>query len=525
MANELPEYDAVYVVSDLHLGGYDGEFWREPRNYRIFRDEAALSWFVNALSTGTPAALAASAGDVVPATLGRVALVLNGDIVDFLADAEAKCFDWQFATEKLKNAIGDRAQSVVWKSLQTYVASKRGDLVLVLGNHDLELSLPEPQNHLLHFLTEGQHDRRGRVVFAMDGAGFSCTVQGARVLCLHGNEADPWNATDYWRLNLIRRALARGSLRRNFKVLSEWIPNAGTQMVIEYMNGLKRQYQWVDLLKPEEEAAAMVTAALANAPRLRMFAEVKARRSEAERKLRDGFLGGSDGAGALDDAPPSPARIGPASQAEVQTLLRDSMDSLARGARPEDFAEGEDFLMKSSDMASDLALASKVARLKVWPSGLREILSKTLANDKTFLTDTKDPTFEELDELCSGDIDFLIAGHTHLHRALERERHRGKFYFNSGTWIRLVEIPKDALSADIFPEVERRLRQGSMGELEAKIAGPSGPLSLLKEVRTVVRVAGTTSGAQGNLMTVEPAGDSWHIVKVDNTTFPRSPST
>ncbi len=143
-----------------------------------------------------------------------IALILNGDIVDYLADEKAEYFDWPNALDKLKRAMEDPEQADVWKALQEFVESGRGDLVLVLGNHDLELSLPEPHAHLLKYLSDGKHDRRGRIVFALDGAGFSCRVDSARVLCLHGNEADPWNAIEYGRLSLIRRALARGSHSR-----------------------------------------------------------------------------------------------------------------------------------------------------------------------------------------------------------------------------------------------------------------------------------------------------------------------
>ncbi len=59
----LPNYAAVYVVSDLHLGGFQGEFRKQARNYRIFRETKALAWFVRSLSTRPekpekPAALA-----------------------------------------------------------------------------------------------------------------------------------------------------------------------------------------------------------------------------------------------------------------------------------------------------------------------------------------------------------------------------------------------------------------------------------------------------------------------------------
>ena len=35
----------------------------------------------------------------------------------------------------------------------------------------------------------------------------------------------------------------------------EWYPNAGTRMVKEVMNEVKGKYKWIDLLKPETQAA------------------------------------------------------------------------------------------------------------------------------------------------------------------------------------------------------------------------------------------------------------------------------
>jgi predicted phosphodiesterase len=42
-----------------------------------------------------------------------------------------------------------------------------------------------------------------------------------------------------------------------------------------------------------------------------------------------------------------------------------------------------------------------------------------------------DDTFKNIDAECGPDLDFVVAGHTHLHRALKRQRGKG-VYFNSG---------------------------------------------------------------------------------------------
>ena len=62
---------------------------------------------------------------------------------------------------------------------------------------------------------------------------------------------DPWNYVRYESLSKVARRLNAGrSLTQ-----SEWEPNAGTKMVKEVMNEVKQKYAWIDLLKPETQAA------------------------------------------------------------------------------------------------------------------------------------------------------------------------------------------------------------------------------------------------------------------------------
>ncbi|MCW5632754.1 MAG: metallophosphoesterase [Rubrivivax sp.] len=519
----LPTYGAVYVVSDLHLGGFEEE---RGRNYRIFRarEARALEWLIDQ-------------GLAKESVSGRRCLVLNGDIVDFLAHRTPRYFDWAHAVDKLNDAIGDKEQAIVWQALRRFVTEDIGDLVIVLGNHDVELALPEPQQVLLHYLTQGRLDLRGRIHFALDGAGFACRVAGPgggkRVLCLHGNEADPWNAIDYGRLSLIRRALARGSMDRNALVLDNWIPNAGTQLVIEYLNGQKRKYQWIDLLKPEEEAVGMITAALCNLPAVRTFAETMAQQSRTRKQLADGFMAGThvqpstaaDAAAAVAVAdPPLP----------VPTAVARAIDALGSGQTPEDLVREPD----DAYLMGKIELAARTLQLKAWPSSLREVLASTLADDRSFEFSETDATFRELDNLVGPDPDFLVAGHTHLHRACERKRFPGKYYFNSGTWIQILSIPKELLAPDLYPFLKERLEDGSIDRLEQAIHTPRGEFSLLRTRRTVVCIAPGAGGTvRGELRTVEeaavpakgtaaagrkagatPAG--WKLVPVGGSTFP-----
>src|SRR5207244_1193532 len=160
----------------------------------------------------------------------------NGDIVDFLAAPDAKGFDREFALQKLTRAVQDPQQRMVWDALTEFVAAGNRDLVLVLGNHDLELAMPACQDYLLQLLAGHDGERRKRVITcyrpqpapgrAFKGPEFSCRVGGTTVCCVHGNEVDAWNQVDYGKLDDVAAALRQGVTPVRFSV------NAGSDMVV-----------------------------------------------------------------------------------------------------------------------------------------------------------------------------------------------------------------------------------------------------------------------------------------------------
>jgi hypothetical protein len=83
-------------------------------------------------------------------------------------------------------------------------------------------------------------------------------VGTARVFCIHGNEVDSWNVVDYDALSLLARPLNAGVPPDS----PGWQPNAGTKLVKDVMNEVKRTFAWIDLLKPETKAAVGVLAVL-----------------------------------------------------------------------------------------------------------------------------------------------------------------------------------------------------------------------------------------------------------------------
>jgi len=426
----IHEFDQVYVISDLHIGGLT--------NFQIFRQGSLLASLIDWLTQRD--------------TGQRVGLCINGDTVDFLAEQSATYFDPVGATTKLDRMFQDAAFQPVWLALQRLVATPNRRLVLTLGNHDLELALPWVQEHLTRFLSQGKDEARGRVTLSFDGAGYCCQVGDKTVLCLHGNEFDAWNLTDHERLRRIGRDAVQGRL------VADWTPNAGTKLVIDVMNELKRRYAFVDVLKPEVEAVLPILWVLGEATRSRLNRVVAVSRRltwDAVRKAT-GFLGPGEAPTnkpvELSEPLENTAYLPSFSmdRADNDRLLDWAEEQAAVGTEPLSLVEGT-----SDRLGFGGALWDRV-RGRSQDEQAWEAL-KGLAADSTFAVDREDDTYRRADEFVGQDVDYLITGHTHQARALPR-RNGGGRYFNSGTWATLMHLTVEQLkSADAFKSVFQRI--------------------------------------------------------------------
>jgi len=450
----MDKLEQLHVVSDLHLGGI--------RGHQIFNQGEALARVIDHLASIPPGA--------------RVGLVLNGDIVDFLAAEDAKHFDPEGAPDKLRAIMRDFAP--VFDALGRFVRAADRVLVLVLGNHDVELALPAVQALLVHRIAGHDDAARGRVRIAMDGTGYTCLVGGRRALCIHGNEADPWNVVDHDALRDFIKA-------QNGGVEAKEPPaNAGTRLVVDVMNGVKRSYPFVDLLKPETVPVPGVLLALPahlHAPLLD-FAKITLRLAYDKARTEGGFLGAEapppDGYRALDVLLRSSAPKGERGAADTAPAwLSLAERDFAAGKRPADvvgFDEGEEMLGLGG-------LIWDRIRGKDPRENLRDALKTYLVNDRTFHFDTEDYAYREHDAAVGPDVHFIVAGHTHLERRVPRKRGDG-VYFNSGTWIRLIQIREETLASPAaFEPVFQAIAKGTLADLDA---APN----LVQQRRTVVSI-------------------------------------
>jgi UDP-2,3-diacylglucosamine pyrophosphatase LpxH len=453
-----PSFKQLHVVSDLHIGGRDG--------FQIFDQGPELAALIRHLEN---------------ISTNNVCLVLNGDIVDFLAEDPAAYLDTTGAVRKLERTFTDPAFKDVWQALAAFVKKSGRTLVLMLGNHDVELALPAVRERLLHELSGAKSAARGRVTFVMDGSGFSCSVGGRSVLCLHGNEVDDWNVIDYAALLDIKRAINR---RLN---LPEWQPNAGTKLVIDFMNRIKKKYPFVDLLKPETKAVPAILVALE--PRLigelRRFGPVAGRLIKDSIRRRLGFLSAEDDGGSMTSEDEDVTlrellgagyEIPTASNSDSVDELLDRVEELvSQGGPGGQGSENGSEMLGVTGVIVDHILRRSPAE------NLRESLGKWLGSDKTFEIYTKDETFQRLDRAIGAEVDYLIAGHTHLERSIPRDNGRGA-YFNSGTWVRLIRLSSDVLdSAEKFADVFKRLQKKNMEAID-------NPPGLVERRATVVSI-------------------------------------
>lgn len=456
--NDFPAHEEIHVISDIHMGGKPG--------FQVLRETARLARFIDWVGARRPEQ--------------RVALILNGDVIDTLAEDIAGYVAVDDALPTLERIMGDAHFRPVWDALATFVRREGRQLVLVIGNHDIELAFPHVQRRLLERLCGDNAAARARVEFSTTGAGYACTVGDARVFCTHGNEVDPWNFNRYEDIARVARRINSG----RHLYLDEWTPNAGTRMVCDVMNEVKRKYAWIDLLKPETSTAIGTLIAI-DPSQLGKIAKLPA--------IVGAKIGGDVqvdqrlSADGLQRPPPSSGP--PALEALLGANVRQSMRGFGVGPG----RSGDEMLLaleaKAATQATrpfgdaPLGVTQLVwDRLTGWLSGvspeeaLRTALLDWCWQDKSFQLDERDDTCKEIVAKVGQTVDFVVTGHTHLERAIDLGGRR--YYFNSGTWIRLLHFSETLLAdREAFAALYAILRSGKMSKIDAA-SFADGPLVL-----------------------------------------------
>jgi UDP-2,3-diacylglucosamine pyrophosphatase LpxH len=353
-----------------------------------------------------------------------VRLVINGDIVDFLAEEGASPFlnDDARARDVLLEIMGRTVE--VWTALRNFVASGAA-LTLMLGNHDIELSLPKPRRLLLDRLGPG------RVEFIYDNQAY---VDGP-VLVEHGNRYDTWNMVPHNQLRHVRAKLSRGEMPRRCPKVP------GSELVCQVVNRLKRKYRFVDLLKPETEAVLPALPALDPTPGGLLDRVVNGIRgtwpfvhSKLKRRDRQGR--------------PRNDREYTADRQELTEQERriEAALQLAKDWKGIIDSEATSFTLVDFEGLRELWDAAIDHRRRKLVEKLRQ---KWRATSKAlhwgFRTTEEAPTWL-IPAQASADAGFKVVVYGHTHLAKQVSLAGGATYLNSGAWVDLMRVPAGVLS-------------------------------------------------------------------------------
>jgi len=423
MGTSLPSTDWLFVMSDLHLCGGASED-RLFRKDHLFAKEVAHTDNLD----------------------GHVTLVLNGDVVDFLAVPDSPAFqsDEQQAAATLERIL--QGHPLVVQALRHFVQREHRHLVIAAGNHDPELAWPEAIA-TLHTLLEPP-DAKGNLTIRTGGLGYVCMVGNKRVGCIHGDIADSTNRVD---------SDALRGLDQHTVTTTTVTPSAGSCLVVDFVRPLREPFPLIDVLKPEVGVAIML--ALEMVPKevgdavtarsgLRV---VLAAARDALRTPRLSYtkMAGPEGPPELldDSALDQPGSLpGPRTMLRVtEALLDQPPEALV------DTTEGLELLGPARWLAKRAAKDDPTADLEepdiVWDWARNQQLES----------------------------DILIAGHTHLRRHIRTRRLE---YLNTGTWIPISILEPRDLDTSTFERTQRRLARAKNLEelLEVKLVkGPEEP--------------------------------------------------
>lgn len=423
----------VFVISDLHLGGLQPTTsGPDDRGFRICTHGHDVAAFITALAQKP----------------SPTELVINGDLVDFLAEADGEnqwspfTADQQAASHKL-DAIIDRDPDI-FQALSVLLG--RGHrLTLLIGNHDIELALPAVRRRLMERLgIDGRHD----FDFIYDGEAYAV----GRALIEHGNRYDSFNIVDYDALRRIRSLLSR-----NQPVPQEYLfqAPAGSHMVAEVINPIKRDYRLIDLLKPETGAALPILMALEPGYRTVLTRVAKLSLDAREHRLQapalPGFAGdisatATSGSFAEDISAPAAAPdpldivVRRAMKADADLVLQ---ATVAQVAFAEDIS-ASDVIDRTWGFARMLLSSDRSPLESRLPALLAAV--RCLQNDQSFARDAEcfPEYLDAAKDLSGRGFDYVLFGHTHLARDVSLTG--GARYLNSGTWADLIRFPSEILN-------------------------------------------------------------------------------
>lgn len=427
----------MFVISDLHLGGVPAS--ERDAGFQMCPPEARrrLARMLRRLAAQEPNSEA-------------IEVVINGDFVDFLAEEPFTAFteDSTSARDKFLAAVahthaGLAREDHVFSALAAFTAAGH-QLTILLGNHDLELSLPSVRRELMGLLPLG---RLGRINFVYDGEAYA----GPGFVIEHGNRMDGWNLVSHGTLRTFRSAVSRGEPPPRFS------PPPGSELVSRIMNPVKERYRFIDLLKPENEAMIPLLVSLEPDAFLDIcnIWEMFLCRAEAARHaLVEGeapedprFIARSRHVGAVGDEAPD---ILDGAVKSTQRCLSEMASLWGEGRSPVEPIAGRALAgwcesarslwnvvrtlgAAGPDAVSKMQASTRLNRLRDALRGYRGAI------EETFRADVEHPAYDlGARRLAQPGGRVVVLGHTHLAKDIRFPE--GGRYLNPGTWCSTIEV-------------------------------------------------------------------------------------
>lgn len=425
----------LFVISDLHLGGRPhSDDAESPLGSQICHAYQELTNFIDWVRGEADGA-------------GSVELVINGDIVDFLmednyggATAAAPWVpDESLVIEKLQRIMERTRLDGKYGPFEAMAALVQAGqcLTFILGNHDVELSLPLVRNCL-----EQKMGGTGHFRFIYDGEAY---VRGD-LLIEHGNRYDPWNIIDHSALRQERSLLSRGFAKRmQQRTTGAFVPPPGSFMVTKIINEIKQHYRFVDLLKPETEAVLPILLALnlrlqhVLEAALQMHSQSHNEFLSAAEPSRDGQLSAQGGNEVVSLAASLRRVLGESAPVHFPVQTNNGAQLGVGDAWRHLQQLSKKIGSYLDDPAGLFAAPAAPARSEVLRVAFAAWGGRLSRDESREVSPYRDAVQELARE---GGFNYVIFGHTHLRKqeTLMIDR-RSVTYLNTGTWTDTMRIP------------------------------------------------------------------------------------
>ena len=377
-------------------------------------------------------------GDALLAFLDRFIgdeyrVIIAGDSVDFLMNEDPLEMTVERSVEQA-TAIAEHPDTRAAFAALGKILAAGGQVVVRLGNHDIELALPEVQQVFRDALGQPA-SVAARLEYQLGNTPWVLQENGAKVLIAHGEHNDPWNRINYHQL-LDGEGIGD---------VTKFDYPPGSRLVKTLMNPLKRQYKmrFSDLLKPDFQGAVLTALAVDPSAVKTIFKGSTAKLLWQLFKRKGG-----------------PSSFAPGEE-EADLGLNERVDEAGLTGEEQRALRGllDDDALVSFD--ADPSVLNR-ALVKMGKTGLKLYarLHKALADDSGdtyFELQPSDDEWKEAHRLADKfGAQAVVLGHTHA------ARFRGEAdltFVNTGTWIWLMSLPQHTAGDDEWVNFLTMLRQ------------------------------------------------------------------